>query len=84
MNRCKKLKKKMMKSSKVLMPVLLTFTIGTTLVGCTVLEQGQVVEENNQPQIQYTLTKDVESEGIELNNQPTAPHWFPSTIIRMD
>ena len=40
MNRCKKLKKKMMKSSKVLMPVLLTFTIGTTLVGCTVLEQG--------------------------------------------
>lgn len=81
MNRCKKLKKKMMKSSKVLMPVLLTFTIGTTLVGCTVLEQGQVVEENNQPKIQYTLTKDVESEGIELNNQPTAPHWFPAQLL---
>lgn len=82
--RIKKSSKKNLTGSKVLMPVFLTFTVGTALVGCASVEQGQSTTEEVheiQPQSIYTISPEVANTELIMNNLATAPHWFPAELL---
>ena len=76
----KKLHNKTVTPSRVLMPVFVSFMVGTTLVGCTTANQtaDQAPMTN---EVKYTVSKEVANPELLMNNQPTAPHWFPAELL---
>lgn len=78
MKRCQK-NKKAVKRTKILMPVFLSFTLGTVIVGCSTNEVG--LGENSTSQIEFTISPEVSNPELIMNNLPTAPYWFPSELL---
>lgn len=78
-----KMNKKTVKRSKVLMPVFLSFTLGTTLVACS--NPTDSVADSTQTEVvtpsKYTVSKEVSNPELVMQNQPTAPHWFPAELL---
>ena len=81
--KAQKLSKKTVKRSKVLMPVFLSFTLGSTLVACS--NPTESVEDSTQTEVvtqsKYTVSKEVANPELVMQNQPTAPHWFPAELL---
>lgn len=76
-NKNKNSNKKTVKRAKVLVPVFLSFTLGTVLVGCTANDTGgQPVD-----QIEFTISPEVSNPELIMNNLPTASHWFPAELL---
>lgn len=72
----KKNYKKGGKKLKLLMAVFLSFSIASSMVSCTAFNQKKNVNE-----FKYTISKEVTNPELIMNNQPTAPHWFPSELL---
>ena len=71
----KKVYKKRGKKLKLLMAVFLSFSIASSMVSCTSNQKKNISE------FKYTISKEVTNPELIMNNQPTAPHWFPSELL---
>lgn len=69
------LRKHKNKGAKLLVPAVLTITLGFNLVSCST---GSTVGNNSN--INYKITAEQETDLV-MQNQPTAPHWFPSELL---